>query len=90
MKPESSKNSNVDGQIKGFPEGREKFVSPRMFAWPRELFVELTFSQQDALKMRRWEQSGHEITPVFYVNGTRVLFVNWTLLEKWKSRKRPR
>ena len=81
MKESSNQSKTVVSDK--FYDGKRRFV------WPRRLFVELTLSAQDVQRMARWSKRD-EITPVWFANSQRVLFVNWTLLEKWKSRKWPR
>jgi len=68
-------------------EKEEKFVEKRVFAFPLEMFIELTLSPKDIKKMRQWEKEGHEVTTIWYANRKRVLFVDWTRFEKWKKKK---
>lgn len=85
MKQESSFKSKSVHLNKAFATS-EKFVPRRKIAWPRELFFELTLSPKAVEKMRQWEKEGHVVTPIFYANCQRVLFVDWTRFEEWQKR----
>lgn len=67
---------------------QEKFVEKRVFAFPLEMFIELTLSPKDIKKMRQWVKERHVVTPVWFANCERVLFVDWTRFEKWKKKKK--
>ena len=75
MKQESSSQSKTKETDK-FSDGK------RYFAWPETVFLELIID-----KDHPWKPED-DISNVWTTNGQRLILVNWTLLEKWKSRKR--
>lgn len=80
MNKESSNQSKTKEPDK-FYDGK------RCLMWPSKSFVELTLSTEQVRIVREWPETD-QITPCWLANSTRVLFVNWTILEEWKSRKR--
>lgn len=87
LKQESSKKTDVDSQIKGFPRDKEPFVSRRRISFPKELFIELRLSKRQVLKVREWEKDGHSIVPMWFANLERVLFVDQDLFDEWIREK---
>jgi hypothetical protein len=83
---ERTLNRPLTSRMNSKAEPSDKFFPRRKFHFPRELFIELTLSPKDVKKMRQWEKEGHTVTPLWYANCKRVLFVDWTRFEEWKKR----
>jgi hypothetical protein len=64
----------------------DKSFSRRKIMFPSETFIELTLSPNDVKKMLQWEKNDDKVTPVWFANCERVLFLNETKFEKWKKR----
>lgn len=69
---------------------KEKFVETRQFAIPLETFVEMDISEEEQrAKILKWIENGDIIGVFPYATGLpRLVLMNQTKLDKWKSKKK--
>lgn len=79
--PESSKKIKRVRSLKVSADQEDR--PGRYFAWPRELFIELTLSRRQVLKVRRWLKKGHHFFPMWFCTFSGVLFVDQEAFEEW-------
>jgi hypothetical protein len=88
LEPESSKKSKHVRIHKFFDDQEDR--PGRYFAWPRELFIELTLSPKQVQKVREWQKQGHSFFPMWNVNCKQVIFVDQEAFEEWTLKKEKR